>query len=753
MRIWERLRRAVIGTPPTPAARTTSPEQIKEPSGDETSYSADQPIKSQGEDRFNRWPFAERVADTLARRPSSAGLVVAICGIWGDGKTSTLNLLEQALKKYEDVVIVRFNPWLFESQAKLLEGFFATLADALGRALPTKIQELGRILNRYGAILSVASVGLATAARELGKSLSVAELEDLKRRLEGFLREENKKVVVLIDDIDRLDQQEIHAMFKLVKLSAGFECTSYVLAFDDDVVAAALGKQYAEGGKEAGRNFLEKIVQVSLHLPPVDQLTLRQFAFKGAETALRLAEIQLSEEQVQAFGQPFVDALELRLMTPRQAKRYANALFFALPILKGEVNPVDQMLIEGIRVFLPALYVAIRKSPDVFLCEGRDLARNEGFRKRASGIIDDSMKNLSQPDRERVRQRLLEGLFPRLKGVFGGVVYGSDAEERWDREQRICSRNYFDRYFQYSVPPGDVSDLVVEKLLEVASSDAVGAAKIFQDISERGGMRCLIEKLRRVEDKVERLAAERVALLIAWNAGSVPRENVMFLSDWSFTQAAVLVMKLLWRIPGGSEREDLARRLVREAEPLIFGAECYRRFRRDDRDLESPRLLPAGIEEDLGRIVAERVKASAAEDPPYRRFPDDAPLLLWIWDKYGVKGEVRDYLHGRFESVPEEIDDFLSAFVPKAWGMESGLSYRSDFRRDAYDTIGKLIEPEFLFEKLRTRYGEELDNPVYHQNSDVALGKRFANQFAFIHLGIKEELRKGTKGEGDAKPQ
>jgi hypothetical protein len=60
-------------------------------------YFSDQPIRSITEDRFNRWGFAKRIADTLATRTDPASLVVGLFGPWGDGKTSTLHLMEAAL--------------------------------------------------------------------------------------------------------------------------------------------------------------------------------------------------------------------------------------------------------------------------------------------------------------------------------------------------------------------------------------------------------------------------------------------------------------------------------------------------------------------------------------------------------------------------------------------------------------------------------------------------------------------------------
>jgi predicted KAP-like P-loop ATPase len=69
-------------------------------------------------------------------------------------------------------------------------------------------------------------------------------LEALKDRVYTVLKEEGKRVVVLMDDIDRLENTEIQAVFRLVKLSADAPYTVYILAFDEEMVAAALEKLF-----------------------------------------------------------------------------------------------------------------------------------------------------------------------------------------------------------------------------------------------------------------------------------------------------------------------------------------------------------------------------------------------------------------------------------------------------------------------------------------------------------------------------
>ena len=104
-------------------------EQAGAPPSDQ--FLDDQPITGRLSDRFNRAPFASRLAHTLAQRADPSSIVVGLYGPWGDGKTSVLEMMGEALKEYPRVILVRFNPWHFQSQDALLRGFFATLAEAM----------------------------------------------------------------------------------------------------------------------------------------------------------------------------------------------------------------------------------------------------------------------------------------------------------------------------------------------------------------------------------------------------------------------------------------------------------------------------------------------------------------------------------------------------------------------------------------------------------------------------------------------
>jgi len=727
------------------------------PESSGTDYSGDQPIRHRDQDRFGRWSFAERVARTLAERRDPSSVVVGLYGAWGDGKTSTLSLMQVALQQHPDSVIVSFNPWQFESQEQLLRSFFDTLAVNLGKSLPTQKEKIGKLLHRYGGILSILSVGIGgvvtvspgDSAKSMGESLSTVELDELKERVERILVESQKRVVVFIDDIDRLDRSEIQSIFKLVKLSASFNHISYVLAFDDEMVAAALGEKYGSGGSESGRSFLEKIVQVPLHLPPADPVALRQLVFDGAEAALKLSGIELTSSQGEAFVRHYVDGLEPRVTTPRQARLYGNVLTFALPILKGEVNPVDQMLIEGIRVLYPKLYVLIRDNRELFMTRRQERGPNDTRKQQALELITAALAGTGVST-DILVARLLKVLFPRIETLLGNMTYPNEWDQRWAREQRICAEEYFDRYFRYGVPPGDVPDREITAFVDQARSatEAELQAELVR-IAGTSGVRKIISKLRGIEDTASVDAVPRLAIVLARMGSLVPRERAMLANDWSITQAAILIAHITRRIPSATDRGALAKRVIQEAEPLFLATECFRWLRKDHDEPEQARIFSQEIEEEMGRLLAARIAAASGGRALYDAFGADTPRMLWFWKQYGAPDAVRDYLRARLEADPAEVIRLLDTYVGTAWGLESGLSHKADFERDSYDAIAELIDPAFILEKLKVQY-PNLSGARYRYSGDGEYERTLAEQFAFLHKRAIEEAEAKRVAEAAA---
>jgi predicted KAP-like P-loop ATPase len=310
-------------------------------------FSTDRPLTDRQEDRLNRTPFAERIADVLLNLPRGSSLTVGIHGPWGDGKTTVLNFIRSRLEAAPTTVVVQFNPRRFTDESAMLTEFFRYLAATIRAKLSTRGEDIAGWIEKVGRFASVVSDRFSAASEVAARQAEVG-LEEVRRRLFEALAEADRRIVVLVDDIDRLDKHESHTLFRLIKACADFPNVCYVLAFDDAAVAKALGERYGAGDEAAGRAFLEKIIQIPLKLPAAAKEDLRSICFNHVDTALKEAGFELTQEQVGEFIGAFDKGPSIRLTTPRAAKRYGNGLMFALPMLKGEINPVDLLLVEAL---------------------------------------------------------------------------------------------------------------------------------------------------------------------------------------------------------------------------------------------------------------------------------------------------------------------------------------------------------------------------------------------------------------------
>lgn len=174
------------------------------PTEEAVGYSSDAPIEDPKLDRFDREPFARRIAETLARRRDSASMILAIYGPWGDGKTTVLNFIRDHLHKETSVVCVNFNPWRLEGEDALLIGFFSTLADVLDAELKSATQKIGDLLKTYSFLLKPVPVAgrFESITSGVGSLMSTVSLDNLRQRISSILRNSQKRVVIVIDDID-----------------------------------------------------------------------------------------------------------------------------------------------------------------------------------------------------------------------------------------------------------------------------------------------------------------------------------------------------------------------------------------------------------------------------------------------------------------------------------------------------------------------------------------------------------------------
>ena len=705
-------------------AQTGNPAEI---------YSADAPIGKPELDEFNRREYSERIAQTIAARKETKSLVVGIYGKWGEGKTTVMNFIDSELKRHDNIVTIFFNPWMFPSETELFMAFYTELAKGSKKSLPTAWENIGKAITDYIAPF-IGLLDKADFAEKIGKLLSNVRLEELRDRIGNFLVEQKKLVVVFMDDIDRLDKDEIHAVFRLIKLSANLENVIYVLAFDPEIVEDALSERYFTKKQVAGQNFLEKIVQVPINLPKIPTTDLRSFCYKQVDKALQLSGIEISKDDAQEFTRGFINGVEIRLQTPRMALRYANMLNFSLPLLKGEVHVAEFLLIEAIRAFYPNAYEIIKDNRDAFTAVrlgGSSVhpSEKEGIQK----IVEKAFDNLTSDEANNLR-RLITILFPRQNNSN----YGSEWEKIWAEQKRIASYKYFDRFFTYSIPSGDVSDVQIENFIKALDGIEPGELmKTIDDELTTQNAEIFISKLHQKIEKIPTAGQVKLAIAISLIANRLPNPKGLFSFNTPFSRGALLVTNLVEAQVNEEERRDLAVEVVNVAEPITFAVEVTRWLRRKESEGS---VISAGGLQMVTCTLANRIETLASQGLDFfDEYADQAPHLLWFWGKFGSKENADKYISVYLAANKRNVHKLLESVVPIAYPMDGNLPHKSEFERDQYNYLQSFIDLVLVYDLLKANFGDKLDSEQYPDSFGEASELRFAKQFAWLHQYVLNE--------------
>lgn len=434
------------------------------------------PNPNQGRDA--RDPEAQRLMEQLnALRPLTA-FAVGIVGQWGSGKTQFLQLMQQHLPV--DAILIQFNPWLVESTAAIRKEFFTTLKDSLGKYSGELATELTTYANGLAEVVdSTAAKAFKEAISFLSDQPNLTEQFDKVNQVIGQLK---RPIFIFIDDIDRLDKDEVLETLRIVRNTANFRNTVFVLAYDRAYVLEAVQRtNQANSGQ-----YLDKIVQFEFSLPN----------FSASALAERTLEVVLAHV-AQNYHAELTDLISRRanqrparnlreqlsgimqednnrvsyypelITTMRGAVRFASLFIHDFLPLAGEVRLDEFVNLTLLKLRFPSLYEAIRtqrvvesdltktfsaggtvmtlnseKLNDFFLAS--TLPRHE--QQLATSVVEHLFEKEQLTSSERTIQRPSSFDLYFLAGNFTNVSL--TAIEQLRRGSSTAIRNYVDKWQQ-----------------------------------------------------------------------------------------------------------------------------------------------------------------------------------------------------------------------------------------------------------------------------------------------------------------
>lgn len=468
-------------------------------------FSTDRPITTRRQDKLGRGKFAEGLAQRIRSWRDRESMVISLCGEWGSGKTSLKNMVLERLrtKNGARVDLLEFNPWEISGHDSVTASFFRELAVVLNsnhtESASTKhrvsklrayaklaalggaaVKWVGKAITATGRAEGVfvetaaeavtqsgEAIGQAADAHEARDDTNDSSLVNLKRSLAKEMAGLDAPILVVIDDIDRLTTDEVREVFQLVKANADFPNVIYLLLFDRGIVAGALNAISGNRGHE----FLEKIVQVLFHVPQPPLKDVHKVLFDGLDAWLAAEDIG-ERWETPRWSHVWRDGLSEYFTNLRSVYRFLSSFGFQASQMQNsgtfELNPLDLLALETLRLFEPAFYELIPANRSLFVEQWRGSGFTDKSETDKEKLTELGRLLVAVPEgrRERVKE-LMKQLFPALFG------HAHPDNDQLLRNLRVGHEKLFERYFSLGLTNDDVAQADIDALLKNISNPSV----------------------------------------------------------------------------------------------------------------------------------------------------------------------------------------------------------------------------------------------------------------------------------------
>jgi hypothetical protein len=484
-----------------------------------SSVGFDKPIESWNEDAVGRQGFVETVLTRVLvdREPA-----IGITAEFGEGKSSVLQLILCSIENGAKAIAVPFRTWLPGSEQTLLDSLFTTATTEIRAKyfLPTwrsTFKKYGRV------VLGVIPKEWAFISDLLPTDSQPGQIEELTKLFSRL----PVRVIFLLDEIDRMHEEELSVLLKVLRGSPELTNVSYVCAFSREALARVISPRDTTFGIQ----YLDKFFPVQLQLPRIDG-DLREYLFSDRLASVLERERAFASDEAKkhfenARNSLWFGVLQERLTNFRILGQLLRGFENSLHQLNSEVNPFDLLVLESIRLLLPSTYEFVYQSGRHLHDQPGGIERwnrthveldREDRQKAAWVALDAHFNGLPAPERDLARN-LLSRIFPSVREYLRDRTKGQGplTIQYAEGERRIQDSRFFPRYFIYLVPATRFGEREMDDFIgSIRSADetTVGAnLETTLPTAERDDLR-RIDFLRRLTDRAQGLP-EKQAMYLA----------------------------------------------------------------------------------------------------------------------------------------------------------------------------------------------------------------------------------------------
>lgn len=316
---------------------------------------------------------------------------------YGEGKTSFLLQFENQLHSVcPQIKCAWFKPWLFDT----MDGMSANLLQIIAEQSGDNEWNFRQQIHRYAQTISDSTGNLWTSIISVLSERKSAE--EQYKSISDILEKRQTQVVIIVDDVDRLESNELVAFLKLIRNTASFPYLTYMVAGDK----RALVKQLRINGIEDPEIYLRKFFNFEMLFPAEENGVVDELYYSLQAVCTLYFPQHLQEVEVAIDSIRKLEYLPLYLPTLRDVKRYANIVLFELEqlhrsgLLETEIRIDDLLMLLLLQYVDVEVYRLLRDHPlRLLTSEGRQLKlRQEAMEILTSRNFDKSWpKMLKNP--------------------------------------------------------------------------------------------------------------------------------------------------------------------------------------------------------------------------------------------------------------------------------------------------------------------------------------------------------------------
>lgn len=462
--------------------RKTQKIDNQSPKKSYSGFRIEKPLEPNDEEHLGYTVYSQRlVAKIKETQYLQKSFAIGINGAWGIGKSSFLNLVKNGLGD-DEYIHIHFRPWEAENSSQIIVHFVQELKNTL----KVHHADLDNLLDDYlFNFIDNQDQWYFKVIRTFRRSKTV---EDTKNAIEQAIKKINKKLVIYIDDVDRLQGEEVVEVLKLIRGNANFSNTFYLVAYDRLFVEEAISKNIVNYNSS---QFLEKIFNVEITLPFFTPQMLMIYFTKviesikvkeGKSDIVKALNTLNGEYKTWPISSIFVDVLK----TPRDINRVINALYVNLKIeILEEIDINKLFILEILRLKFPKIYNTLKYNRSSLL------KIEDGLYT----IIDEEINSTIIGKEKELTHKNFEDLISMFEidknhcsaiSMILKKLFSPFEKPNFD----FNDIRYYDRYFMYRIDSNKLSDSEFEQILNSSFQP-----KLLKSCIDEGKFNSLLENI------------------------------------------------------------------------------------------------------------------------------------------------------------------------------------------------------------------------------------------------------------------